>query len=324
MSLSEFQIIEQYFAQKQRSRTDIILGIGDDGATIRTPEDKELVISIDTLVAGVHFPNTTQAKDIAYKALAVNLSDLAAMGATPSWFTLALTLPEAAPDWLNDFSAGLFSLANEYDVQLVGGDLTHGPLSITIQIAGYVPNGQTLCRHGARAGDLIYVTGVLGDAALALQAEQGIVSVAADKYSYILGRLNCPVPRVTQGILLRGLASACIDISDGLMADLGHILTASDVGAVVNVANLPISSVIKSSISNEEQGLKLALCGGDDYELCFCIAPDKVGELEETLSDNDCPYTCIGEIKEAPSLDVVDTNGNSLNLECEGYNHFSS
>jgi len=226
-NINEFELIKRYFQQTIVSRRDVVCGIGDDAALLQCSPEQLLVVSTDTLIEGVHFPQTTTAQDLAYKALAVNLSDLAAMGAEPAWFTLALTLPTPDPSWLAHFSQGLFQLAQQFNIQLVGGDTTRGPLSITIQVLGQVPAHQALLRQGAQAGDKIYVSGTLGDAGLGLEVSLGKRQVSETASQFVLQRLNRPFPQVQLGLALRGLASSAIDISDGLLADLDHLWKAA-------------------------------------------------------------------------------------------------
>lgn len=304
MKLTEFDIISQFFSQKNSRRDDVILGIGDDAAIISVPPDQQLVVTMDTLVAGVHFPLDTHPYDIGYKTAAVNLSDLAAMGATPAWATLALTLPEADAEWLKAFSHGLFELLSKYHVQLIGGDLTKGPLTLTLQAHGFTPAGKALTRRGAKPGDLIFVSGTLGDAALGLQIAQKKISIEPHLAQYAINRLNRPEPRVELGIALRDKAHAAIDISDGLTADLQHILTLSNVGAKLDVEKIPLSPALKSLPF--ESALSLALSGGDDYELCVTVPPHLQNALPNTL-------TLIGVITENLGLNGIPT---------KGYQHF--
>lgn len=321
MPLSEFEIINEFFANQQVNTDLVPVGIGDDAAVINTSSDEQLLISVDTLNMGVHFPQQTSAFDIGYKALAVNLSDIAAMGGTPKWFTLAMSLPEANRDWLEAFTEGLSSLAQQYQLSLVGGDTTHGPLSITIQIGGTVPIGQSLQRRGARAEDNIYVTGTLGDAAAALMMCQNAISADAKTSERLLQRLNLPVPRVNIGITLRGIATACIDISDGLAADLGHILESSGVGAELKLAALPRSSAMDALLSEASQIQEWQLYGGDDYELCF-TAPAIQHERIMTISQQEnCPITSIGRITREPGL-FCDDDAQHTPVVIRGYDHF--
>lgn len=314
MTLHEFDIIEKFFKQQPVLRSDVILGIGDDAAIAQISPSQNLIMTTDTLVESVHFLKNTAAFDIGFKALAVNLSDLAAMGATPTWITLALTLPEVNENWLKEFCRGLFELAQRYNVQLIGGDLTRGPLTITIQAHGLTPQQQAIRRDGAQADDLIYVTHTLGDAALGLLYAKQQISIGATFADFILKRLHRPEPRISLGEKLRGIATAAVDISDGLISDLGHILKKSSVGARVNVDKLPLSPALRESVSYE-QALELALSGGDDYELCFTIPKKKSAML-----DFDC--TCIGMITAEKKLDLQAANEKPYPAKINGYQHF--
>lgn len=305
MALAEFSLIEKYFSALGPSRADVLLGVGDDAAQLAVPADMSLVMAIDTMVAGTHFPKNTLPYDIGYKLLAVNLSDMAAMGAEPSWFTLALTLPDCDESWLRGFSSGMRVLAEQHGVQLVGGDTTRGPLVLSIQAHGLVPAEQSLRRSGAVIGDNIYVTGSLGDAALGLQV--ALNGCEYDEGDYLLARLNRPTPRVELGIALRGIANSAIDVSDGLLADLGHICQCSGVGAALRLEHIPLSA----AFYNAEQGLDLALCGGDDYELCFTAAPEQHLHILALSERHGCTISCVGEI--------VATHGVCCTLEGEPY-----
>jgi thiamine-monophosphate kinase len=323
MSSTEFDIIRRYFSDQQTRRADVSLGIGDDAALLLPPSGQSLVVSVDTLVSGVHFPNNTSPDAIGHKALAVNLSDLAAMGAVPAWFTLALTLPDADENWLAQFSQGLFSLAREHNIQLVGGDTTRGPLSITIQVMGFVPEGEALTRSGAQVGDAIYVTGTLGDAGAGLQIQQGRLSAPESIVNELVGRLDQPTPKIAVGTALRGLASATIDISDGLNADLGHVLTASNVGADVEVEQLPMSDAFKCL--DLKAAWHLAASAGDDYELCFTVPSSNEKEVQQKLSALGHLFTKIGNISAQPGLlRWVDSEGNELSWASTGYDHFAN
>lgn len=319
--MNEFDLIKTYFATQLTHRNDVVVGIGDDAAIVNVPSGQSLAITTDTLIAGVHFPETTLPYDIGYKSLAVNLSDLAAMGASPAWVTMALTLPHKNQDWLQSFCEGFFTLANRHQVQLIGGDLTHGPLTITVQAMGLIPHQQAILRSRAKPGDLIYVTGTLGDAGLALRFLQNGVSLAKPCQSPVLERLNRPEPRVTSGEQLRGLASAAIDISDGLAADLGHILEQSRVGAILHVDQLPLSEALSHALPHEEV-IALALTAGDDYELCFTIPAERRDDLEKNLSQIACRFTCIGVIRKQPGLELIYQNGNHYHGPVIGYRHF--
>ena len=261
--------------------------------------------------------------DIGYKSLAANLSDLAAMGATPAWVTMALTLPQEDTDFLQAFSNGFFTLANRYSVQLIGGDLTHGPLSITIQALGLIPAGLAILRSQAKPTDLIYVTGTLGDAGLALRFIQKNTQLNPSWQRDMLERLHRPEPRLATGEHLRNMASAAIDISDGLAADLNHILQASQVGAIINVEQLPLSEALTHTLKPEE-AIALALTAGDDYELCFTVPAQKQAELEKQLSSIPCRYTCIGEITVKHGLELRYNNGSIYHGPTLGYQHFKN
>ncbi len=339
---SEFDLIRRYF-QRPPLRSDVVLGSGDDAALLQPPAGMLLAATTDTLVSGRHFHEHWPAADIGWRALAVNLSDLAAMGAQPAWFTCALTIPEADENWLAGFASGLFDFAAQHRVDLVGGNLSRGPLSVTIQALGFVKPGQALRRDGAKAGDLVCVTGTLGDAALALKLEggsedtrppplipphkgegnafgppplvgggEGEGSGAPKDTKYLLRRLRRPTPRIAAGLALAGVAHAAIDISDGLAADLRHILEASGVGAEISSAKLPASPAF-SHLAPPASRLALQLAG-DDYELCVCLPRDKLDAAKAGL---DCELTVIGEITSQPGL--RDLSGASLTA---GYDHF--
>ncbi len=323
MSVPEFELIQRFFNRHIRGKPDIVLGIGDDAALISPPAEQHLVIAIDTLVKGVHFPDTTSPYDIGWKALAVNLSDLAAMGADPAWFTLALTLPESSEEWLTAFSHGLFDLAKQHDLPLVGGDTTRGPLTVTVQIAGTVPPGQALLRAGAKPGDHIYVTGSLGDATLALQLLAGKIPANAADYPELIAHLNRPLPCIAEGRALRGIASCAIDISDGLLADLQHILDASDCGAEIIQDNLPFSSAARQLLSHRPEMWRRLISGGDDYQLCFCVTPEKIPRLKQTAQQHDFQFTEIGRVCEGSELRCLDAAGEAVDISTRGYTHFA-
>lgn len=314
---SEFDIIRDYFTRPPQ-RPESVLGIGDDAALLRVPEGFELAMTVDTLLAGRHFPSYATAEDIGWKSLAVSLSDLAAMGAEPSGFTLALTLPEADRDWLKSFAQGLFELAQQHSIDLIGGDTTRGPLSITIAAHGLVPAGEALRRSGARPGDLICVTGTLGDAALALDLGEGAPESLAI-------RLHRPTPRVEAGIALRGLASAVIDLSDGLAGDLRHILRTNKLGAAIELAALPRSEDFQlwrnqvPRLFPADLTLQYQLSGGDDYELCLCLPPEKLDEAREKVLAG---VTVVGIVTPGPGLHWIDATGAQVKLALGGYDHF--
>ncbi len=311
--MNEFELIQHFFTQQSISRDDVTLGIGDDAAIVTPPPHQQIVITTDTLVADIHFLANTDPYDIGYKSLAVNLSDLAAMGATPAWLTLALTLPRADEAWVKDFSRGFFKLATEYQAQLIGGDLTRGPLTITIQAHGLIPTGQAIHRKSAQPGDLIYVSHTVGDAAAALAYLQNKITLPEKDKALVLEKLNRPTPRIALGIQLRDVASAAIDISDGLAADLSHILTNSRVGAEINLDLLPLSETLRQI--NPEAALSFALKGGDDYELCFTVPAHKKHRVPTYC-------TCIGKITLETELNFHFSDGKKYNLQDLGYQHF--
>jgi thiamine-monophosphate kinase len=323
MSVPEFELIQRFFTRRIQDKPDIVLGVGDDAALISPSADQQLVIAIDTLVKGVHFPDTTSPYDIGWKALAVNLSDLAAMGADPTWFTLALTLPESTETWLTEFSRGLFDLANQYNLPLIGGDTTRGPLTITIQIAGAVPPGQALLRAGAAPGDHIFVSGSLGDATLALQLLAGELPASVADYPELLAHLNRPQPRIAEGRALRGIASCAIDVSDGLLADLQHILDASGCGAEIFQESLPFSSAARQLLDRFPEMWRALISGGDDYQLCFCVAPENIAHLKQMAQQYDFDFTEIGRICAARELRCLDATGKAVDVGARGYTHFA-
>jgi thiamine-monophosphate kinase len=320
VALGEFDLIRRYFARPVVSRKDVRLGIGDDCALLAAPGDLELAATIDTLVAGVHFGVDTHPRDLGYKTMAVNLSDLAAMGAEPAWAMLALTLPTADGEWLAEFAAGLFRLAEEHDVQLVGGDTTRGPLTITMQVQGFVPPGQALRRSGARPGDLVYVSGDLGAAALALRWRQG--AAEPPDAAALMERLDRPRPRILEGRALRGIATAAIDVSDGVAADLGHILQASGVGATVCVEDLPMCEAVAAQVELDGNW-DLPLSGGEDYELCFTVPPEREADLQDVWRRFACGCRRIGVCEEAPGLRYALASGDLYVTAARGYQHFS-
>ncbi len=329
--MNEFQIIKQFFQREpadllsvEKSHSGVVLGIGDDCALLQIPPHKQLAVSVDTLVADVHFPADANAEDIGERALRVNLSDLAAMGAEPLWFTLALTLPKnsefCSEDWLRLFSRGLFRVANEFNIALVGGDTTSGPLSITIQVMGAVASHDALRRDGASIGDFICVTNFIGDGAAALPVIQHKLPVNDEQLEYFHNRFYRPTPRFIESTLLRGIASAALDISDGLVADLTHICAASDLGALLDVENLPLSPALIAT-NNIDQARRWALSGGDDYELCFTVSPEKMPELAMLIAQGKLHATVIGEMVAGASV-MCELNGEPFLLEQQGYQHF--
>ncbi len=320
--MREFDLIQHFFNTIELCRSDVVLGIGDDAALLRPPHGQHLVVTTDTLVQDKHFPASASPADIGYKSLAVNLSDLAAMGAEPAWILLALTLPIADETWLQQFAQGFFSLMRDFHCQLVGGNLSSGPLSVTVQALGFVPAGQALLRSGAQVGDRIYVSGTLGDAGLALAYLKNSTpfSFNEKQIQCLIQRLHRPQPRVDMGLALRGLASSAIDISDGLAADLGHILSASQVGAKLTVTELPLSDILQRLSS--EEAWQLALSAGDDYELCFTVSPTYEKTLQQCLKKISYPVTCIGVITKDPGLNVYVKENTQFILNRTGFQHF--
>ncbi len=310
MPITEFSLIQQYFArQKYKSRTTC-LGIGDDCALLSLPEGYQLAVTTDTMVEGVHFFAGTNPEQLGHKLLAVNLSDLASMGARPVSVTLALTLPTVNAEWLAAFSKGFLTLAEQHNVDLIGGDTTAGPLTLTVQALGLVPEHKALLRSGAKAGDLIYMTGDLGDAGLGLKIILGYLCKQPDD---ALNRFNRPDPQIDAGLSLIDVASACIDISDGLAADLGHILEHSQVGACLDWECLPLSDSVQNYI-DETGDWDMPLTAGDDYQLCFTVSPDKVEQLKGK-------FTQIGIIESTPGLRLR-KSGTVQALMSKGYEHF--
>ncbi len=301
MPLSEFSIIAQYF-NRSAQRDDVLLGVGDDAALLEVPPGMHLAVSVDTMVAGRHFPMETSPEAIGHKALAVNLSDMAAMGADPAWATLALTLPQPDTDFLAGFTAGFYRLAERWGVALVGGDTVRGPLQIVVQIQGLVPRGKALRRSGARIGDHLFVTGTLGDAGAGLRHIQGQLCGEGTQVAKLRRRLDYPSPRVQAGLALRDIASAAIDISDGLLADLGHILAASSVGAEIELDAIPFSTALGSCVVDTSDRLRLALTSGDDYELCFTVPEENLADLHRVAGEWGCGISRIGRIVEGNSI----------------------
>ena len=315
--LGEFGLIDRITKGFENKQDSTILGIGDDAAICNIPAHQELVVSIDTFIVGVHCPLNTSAQDIAYKALAVNLSDMAAMGAQPAWFTLALTCPSVDETWLSAFSHSLFTLAQQHQIDLIGGDTTRVHLSITIQIAGFVAQGQALTRATAQVGDDIYVTGTLGDAGLGLKIAQQQFKCDDKSAKFCLQRLNRPTAQVATGLALRGIATSAIDLSDGLYPDLNHILTASGVGADLNLDAIPLSLALKHNLS-QQKAQQLALTAGDDYELCFTTSPENRALLATSMDD--CQR--IGSISAKTGLRCFNANGQTPLITNTGYRHF--
>lgn len=319
--MSEFDLIQRFFT---RPTPGAILGVGDDAAILRVADGMELAVSTDMLVSGTHFFEDVDPFLLGHKTLAVNLSDLAAMGASPRWATLALSLPDADEYWLQMFSEGFFSLADEYKVDLVGGDTTKGPLNLSVTIMGEVPQGKALRRSGAKAGDDIWVSGTLGDAALALAHMNGTVVLTERVLLPCLTSLLKPQPRVALGIALRDIANSAIDISDGLLADLGHILECSDVAAEVKYDKLPKSSALMSCGSGMLELVQHSvLSGGDDYELCFTAPVARRDEIATLASRLGLPLSRIGNIVSGHGCKVRAADGSVMSIKESGYDHFA-
>ena len=321
----EFDLIRDYFQGATATRADVALGIGDDCALLSVPPGRQLAVSMDTLVCGRHFLPDVDPESLGHKALAVNLSDLAAMGAEPAWVTLGLTLPGADAHWqgwLGAFVRGFAGLAAQHGVQLVGGDTTRGELSITVQVHGFVQPGQALRRDGAREGDLVYVSGQLGDAGLALLAQQGLF-VGLGSLERLQARLDRPQPRVALGRSLVGLASAAIDVSDGLAADLGHICSASDCGAQVYLERLPLSDTVADYV-RETGDWSVPLSSGDDYELVCTVPEGRQGELEAAAAAWDVPLAWVGLMRKGAGVEVQLPDGLTTDTVPGGYDHFAN
>lgn len=308
--LSEFSLIDKFFKNATPQNSNTRLGIGDDCALLSIPTGYELAITTDTMVENVHFFADANPAQLGHKLLAVNLSDLAAMGAQPLAVTLALTLPQVSENWLREFSAGFLNLAREFSVDLIGGDTTKGALTLTVQAMGLIPTGAALKRSSAKNGDLIFMTDLLGEAGLGLKIKQGF---ACDAQNALL-RFHAPMPRIETGLALRGIASACIDISDGLVSDLGHILRQSGVGSTLDYEKLPLSDAVKNYIQ-QTGDFQMPLILGDDYELCFTVAPENAARVPKNC-------TQIGIIEKTHGLRLKRA-GQIETLTIKGYEHFS-
>ena len=319
MALGEFELIRRFFGRRAAQHSATLLGVGDDCALLRIERGTDLAVTVDTLVEGVHFLPGTNPEGLGHKALAVNLSDLAAMGARPAWVTLALTLPEADESWLSGFAEGFLKLAERYGVDLIGGDTTRGPLSVTVQALGIVEARRALRRSGAKVGDGVYLTGELGSAGLGLRILLGEADIEAPE---AVARLERPEPRVQAGLILAGIASACIDVSDGLAGDLGHILEASGVGATLEWSRLPLAASVRHYMVLSGDWA-MPLTAGDDYELCFTVSPERERELVRRMTDLNCACARIGRIESLPGL-RMEKDTRILDLAAMGYQHFSS
>ncbi|PPI88393.1 thiamine-phosphate kinase [Candidatus Pantoea edessiphila] len=323
MVSSEFELINKYFTSKKKCKCNYIeLGIGDDCALIEFKKNKVLAVSNDTFVANTHFLKNIHPSDLAYKSLSVSLSDLAAMGADPKYITLSITLPKLNNRWLFSFSKNLFKSLDKYNIQLIGGDTTRGPLSLTFNVYGLIPKGFAIKRSGAKINDLIYVTGTLGDSAAGLNLLKKKIKVKnINIYNALVNRHLRPVPRILQGQALRYIASSAIDISDGLISDLGHILDSSNCGAYINLDDIPLSSYLTNNFKLNHI-LNWALSGGEDYELCFTIPETKRNKLKIALNHIKIPYTCIGKIVHKSKGLVLFRNGKTFKFDKKGFDHF--
>lgn len=321
--MGEFELIERYFnASKRSPRKDVLLAIGDDCAITTLQPNQQLAISTDTLVCGTHFLSSISPADLAYKAVAVNLSDLAAMGAEPAWISLALTLPEIDHPWLSEFSESLFAILDHYNVDLIGGDTTKGHLSLTVTAQGIVPKDRAMFRHNAKVGDWIFVSGTLGDSAagLALLLDKRKIENESDRY--LVQRHLRPTPRVLFGLTIAPFAHSAIDISDGLLADLGHILKRSQCGATIELEQLPVSDALLSRYARGEAE-QLALTGGEDYELCFTVSHQNRPQLEKALTHIGVPFCCIGQIRPAKEGLTLTRAGKKVAIPSQiGFDHF--
>lgn len=323
MATNEFDLIARYFAHQAVNRKDVALAIGDDCAVLDVPVGSQLAVSTDSLVAGTHFLPEADPVRVAHKALASNLSDLAAMGATPAWVSLALTMPEPDEAWLAGFCQGFFALAEYYNVQLIGGDTTKGPLSLTLTVQGFVPQGKALTRCGAQSGDWIYVTGTLGDSAAGLALLLGQTSVDdAELAETLIERHYCAQPRILAGQALRGIASAALDISDGLVSDLGHILKRSGVAAVIEADKLPLSEELRRFEPDAEKASQLALTSGEEYELCFTVPEVNRGAVETALAHCGVKATCVGQLRPGTGITLFNA-GEAVDWQLQGYDHFA-
>jgi thiamine-monophosphate kinase len=322
--LGEFELIRRFFVRADSAARDpnVLLGIGDDAALLNLPQGADLVVAVDTIVAGQHFPDGTDARSIGHRALAVNLSDMAAMGAMPAWATLALTMPSADSDWLEKFAAGLLDLADAHSVALVGGDTTRGPLTVSVQILGSVPHGRALRRGGGAAGDILAVSGTLGDAAAGLAFRRASRAAPRSPEAEILiQRFDYPTPRVALGLAARGIASAAMDLSDGLIGDLPKLADACGLAAHVCIEALPLSGALRKSVSLG-QARDWALAGGDDYELLLAVPANRFTELRDAANQLNLTLTPIGELHAGAGV-TWSLNGEDFAPLVSGYDHFA-
>ena len=315
MGAGEFDLIARIRA-RVATRADVVLGIGDDAALLAPPPGRQLVVTADTLNEGVHFPRGTSPADVGWKALAVNLSDLASMGAEPAWCTLSLSLPQSDPAWIEGFLDGFLDLAGQHGIALVGGDTTRGPLSIAVTAMGLVEPGRALRRDGARVGDEVWVTGTLGDAA------GGLALLDREPVPALRARLDRPTPRVAAGRALAGIATACVDVSDGLLADLGHVCARSHVAAHLDVDALPASAALREAFGEADR-IALQASGGDDYELCFTAPADAGADIGAVSAQLGLRITRIGRIVAGEGVHPVDAKSQPWSSPRRGYDHFA-
>jgi thiamine-monophosphate kinase len=315
----EFELIARHFT---RPAANAVLGVGDDCALVDVTNGMDLAVSTDTMVQGTHFFPDVNPENLGHKALAVNLSDMAAMGAMPYWAMLALTVPNVNHEWLAAFAKGFFDLAQEHNVSLIGGDTTRGPLTLTVTIMGEVPAGAALRRSGAKVGNDVWVSGNIGDAALAVAHRYGRLVLTEDDYREAVMRLYEPSPRVQLGQALRGLATAAIDVSDGLLADLTHICRLSGVGATVELASVPVSTIGAKHI-NSDAGRNAIVAGGDDYELCFTAHPNSRDSIEDLTEVLGIPISRVGQVKRGKGVSLLGADGKAVKIDGRGYDHFS-
>lgn len=328
MALSEFALIDRFFRDCGARRADVALGVGDDAALLDVPPDMQLVAAVDTMVQGNHFLAHFSPESIGHRALAVNLSDMAAMGAKPAWALLALTLEKADPVWLEGFARGFGNLARKHDVALVGGNTTSGPLCISVQVMGLAPRPPAMLRSAGRPGDIVFVSGTPGDSNGGLAFELGKLNidpaagVSQSVADYLRQRFHFPTPRVELGLKLRGYAHACIDVSDGLLGDASKLAEASGCGVRIAWEQLPVSPQLVTVVG-DVRAREMALTGGEDYELCFAVAPENVSRMTQDLPPAQWGYTAIGVLDEKPGA-VVTQGGTVMEFSHSGWDHFGS
>ncbi|GAD89501.1 thiamine-phosphate kinase [Vibrio halioticoli] len=319
----EFDLISKYFANQQLKRSDVALSQGDDCALLQAPENTHIAVSTDSLIAGTHFLEHANPQWVGHKALASNISDLAAMGAEPAWVSMAITLPSADETWLEGFCEGFFELANAHDLQLIGGDTTRGPLGITLTVQGFIPQGLALLRSGAKVGDKILVSGCLGDSHAGLEVILDPSKRERAHASELERRHYCASSKVALGMMLRGKASSCIDISDGLVSDIQHIMQRSNVGAQIHCDKLPLSAELIEFTQDKHLAQQYALKSGEEYELCFTLPQHLLESVRQSAQQHNVMITEIGEITDSNTLHLFD-NGQALEDDVAGFDHFRS